>query len=554
MKKILTVILSLLIIGLCVVPSLAVADNAKLTYLYLDKGNIVIGDGTVSGYGYFGEVITTPDEDGYYITQSTTDTVTNTLTFNGGTNYAVISNLKMSMSSQFVCAVNLTNSADITLNLEGTNVLVSGASRAGIEVSVGSTLTIMGDGKVMAGSNGQAGIGGGNGNSSGTVIINSGTVVAQSKSNSAGIGGGSAGSNGKVVINGGNVTAVGGPSGAGIGGGCTGDGGEIIINGGTVTATGGTNAAGIGGGWYGSMGEIIIDGGSVKAIGGTNAPSLGAGAGVASGTVTNSLGELVYLAKVNTSSVSSVKDIYTNGKANNLSSYHTNDSNFYFFLPDKTHILAADSDESITSYWKADFNTAFTCNAVTPFECVNSSSVQGDDIFRGLSCGLTDLNDYISLSDGFSFDYSDSVIGTGTRVDLVYNGQAVFSYKALIYGDLNGDGFYDGEDSVIASLMLWGHLTSSNTESFYFEAADVNRSSSVDTNDIATLQQAGLLLQSVPQNEDGTVDTDSTQWEEYILLVDQTDEKESDFLLSLMDFVKFIVEYIKNIITSLLIV
>lgn len=554
MKKILAVILSFALLLLCVVPAFAAVDNAKLTYLYLDKGNITIGDGTVSGYGYFGEAVTTADEDGYFITQTTTDTVSNTITFSGGKNYAVISNLRMSMSSQFVCAINITNSADVTLSLDSTNILISGASRAGIEVASNSTLTITGEGTVMSGSNGQAGIGGGNGNSSGTVIINSGTVVAQSKSNSAGIGGGSAGSNGKVIINGGNITAIGGVSGAGIGGGCTGDGGEIIINGGTVTATGGTNAAGIGGGWYGSMGNIVINGGSVKATGGTNAPSLGAGTGVESDVILNSLGEVLYLAKIDTSSISSVEDIYTDGASNNISSYHSGDTCFYFYLPAETHILAADSDENPTAYWQADFSNSFTCKVITPFECINSSSVEADDIIRGLSCGLAALDDYVNFTDGFSFDYSTSVIGTGTQIDLLYNGKSVFSYIALIYGDLNCDGFYDGEDSFIASLMLWGHLTDENTEAFYFEAADVNRSGVLDTTDIETLQKAGILLETVPQNDDGTVDTDSSQWNEYVLLVEQNPEESSDLIQSIIDFISLIVKYIKKIITSILIV
>ena len=564
MKKFLAVILSVIIIMLCSVSAFAFAENSKLTYLYLDKGNIVIGDGTVSGYGYFGERVTLADEDGYMITQTTNTTLTNTVTFSGGTNYVVFNNIKVNTGNQFVCAVQLTDSADVTLCVQGTSTLVSGASRAGIEVSVGSTLTIMGDGTVMAGSNGQAGIGGGNGNSSGTVIINSGTVVGQSKSNSAGIGGGSAGSNGKVVINGGNVTAVGGPSGAGIGGGCTGNGGEIIINGGTVTATGGTNAAGIGGGWYGSMGNVIINGGSVKATGGSGAAAIGAGGGVASDLIYNSDGEALYLAKVNTSSLASVDDIYTNGNPNNINSYHSGDKNFYFYLPVGTHILAVDSDDSVTGFWKASYGTSFTCSAVTPFECVNLSSVNADDIIRGLTCGLASLDDYVSFAEGFSFEYSDSVIGTGTKINLVYDNNPVFTYTTLIYGDLNGDGWYDGEDSMIASFMLWGHLTEANTQGFYFEAADVNRNTKVDTEDISILQQAGVLLASVPQNEQGTVDTDSAQWDEYIMLIEQLEdvteeETEQDsapeqpgFLSDIIEFIRFIAEYIKNLLLSLL--
>ncbi len=563
MKKVIVIFLSVIIALICVVPSFAVADNSKLTYLYLDKGNIVIGDGVVSGYGYFGEPVSTYDSDGYMITQTNTETLKNTITFDGGKNYVVFKNISANITDQFVCAVTLKDNADVTIKLEGVNTFISGSnvgssSRAGVEVDSSSTLTIMGDGTLRAGSTGQAGIGGGNGNSSGTIIINSGTIVAQSKNYGAGIGGGSSGSNGTVIINGGNVAAAGGASGAGIGGGCTGDGGEIIINGGTVTAIGGTNGAGIGGGWYGSMGNVVINGGSVKATAGSGASKIGAGAGAVSDSVLNSYGEVLYLAKVNMSSVSSIKEIYTDGYKNNINSNHSGDTNFYFYLPADTHIIAADSDTSVTSYWKAEYSSSFVCNAVTPFTCVGTANIQPDDIVRGLSCSLNDTDDYLVASEGFYIYCEDSIVGTGSAINVVYNNNIVFSYKALIYGDLNGDGFYDGEDSLIASFMLWGHLTSENTEAFYFEAADVNRSGTVDITDIETLQQAGLLLAEVPQTNDGAIETDSIEWEEYTLLIDQTVETEAeseDDALSMnifkfvRDFFSFIIDLINSLIS-----
>jgi hypothetical protein len=148
---------------------------------------------------------------------------------------------------------------------------------------------------------GGAGVGGagnnGYGDSSGTVIINGGTVIAIGSNGGAGIGGGRllilngrGGSSGSVTINGGTVTATGNDGGAGIGGGNSwngfgGDGGSVTINGGTVTATAnghvsGTGAAGIGGGGgssAGNGGSVTINGGWVKATG------AGGGAGIGGG-------------------------------------------------------------------------------------------------------------------------------------------------------------------------------------------------------------------------------------------------------------------------------
>ena len=86
----------------------------------------------------------------------------------------------------------------------------------------------------------------------------------------AGIGGGDGSSSGNIKISGGNVRAKGLRSGAGIGGGEDGGVDSIIISGGTVEAKGGEGAAAIGSGEQQEMaGTIEISGGDVKAISNT---------------------------------------------------------------------------------------------------------------------------------------------------------------------------------------------------------------------------------------------------------------------------------------------
>ncbi len=524
MKKFICILLSLIISAFCVVPSFAV-ENSQLTYFYLDKGKIVIGDGEAKGYDYFGNQVSIFDEDGYFITQSTDVTTANTITFTGGKNYVVFSNLKINISSQFVCAVNVADSSDVTVNLQNDNVIVSGSSRAGIEVSTDSSLTVEGNGSLKAGSYGQAGIGGGNAGSCGNITINSGNILAQSVNESAGIGGGSSGNNGSVTINGGNVTAIGGSYGAGIGGGNTGNGGTVTINGGTVTATGGTSAAGIGGGWYGSMGTVIINGGSVKATGGSKAPAIGSGAGLSSGKIYNDNGDVVYPVKVSTT-VTDVNEIYTNGKENNIGSFHSNDKSFYFYLPSGEHIIAVDSLESPTEFYKALYSSSFSVSKITPFECVGSCNVGDDDVIRGLSCSLSSLDGYLNLNNGFAFSYESEIIATGSVISLLYNNKEIFSYKALIYGDVDSDGFYDARDGMLVSLIYWEHIHPGSMDDIYFEAADADRNGVINTLDAELLQQAGLLLSSVPQVENGSVNVESDQWIEYVSLVDQTPPEE----------------------------
>ena len=166
----------------------------------------------------------------------------------------------------------------------------------GINVPLGSTLTIKGTGSLNASSHGYgAGIGGESNTPSGNIDIQGGIITATGGSWAAGIGGGY-GYNaicGDISISGGTITAIGGQGGAGIGCGKGNEGdesmtacGDISISGGTITATGGANAAGIGSGSYASCGNITITTGvtSVTATKGDEFAPNSVGLGVHAGT------------------------------------------------------------------------------------------------------------------------------------------------------------------------------------------------------------------------------------------------------------------------------
>ena len=187
---------------------------------------------------------------------------------------------------------------DATIVLEGTNN-VKGfyheypgiqAAHNGTGSGDEYTLTIKGDGSLTASSNSYsgdfcaAGIGAGNNNACGNILIESGTIAAESGLyHGAGIGGAKGASCGTITITGGTVTATGGQYGAGIGSGgattpnpsefCA----AITITGGIVTASGGEHGAGIGSGYQGKCQSISITGGTVIAKG------YGGGAGIGSG-------------------------------------------------------------------------------------------------------------------------------------------------------------------------------------------------------------------------------------------------------------------------------
>ena len=194
---------------------------------------------------------------------------------------------------------------DITI---GTRVSIDGAvalylseeytltASKGINVPGGSTITISGSGVLAAAGDDNAAIGGNKGKSTGTIVVNGGTInttpTPLSNYGGAAIGSGLSGSGGTVSIHGGIVNATTGVGnfGAGIGGGQLSDGGTITISGGTVNATGGNGGAGIGGGGDGSGGTITISGGTVTARGGGGGAGIGGGSYGSGGTITISGG------------------------------------------------------------------------------------------------------------------------------------------------------------------------------------------------------------------------------------------------------------------------
>ncbi len=181
-------------------------------------------------------------------------------------------------------------SGDVNLVLKDVTTL--NASK-GINVPEGCSLTIWAQGQTVlgvlnaTGAADCAGIGGGKGQSGGTITINGGIINATGGNYGAGIGGGDTGAGGTVIVNRGTVTARGKEGAAGIGGGDYGRGGTFTINGGTVTATGskrsntGQASPGIGAGRPRTDGSSPLFGGTVNFYGGTTvARSGGTDAGI----------------------------------------------------------------------------------------------------------------------------------------------------------------------------------------------------------------------------------------------------------------------------------
>lgn len=473
MKKLFTVILSISIIVLSM--SFSIKAVGERTVLYLDYGDVKIGDGTVSGYDATGKPVTVANPVGYTVTQmNPSKSLDRGITVTSGEQDIEIKNINITRSGEndYAFAVLKTSSARLTL--VGENHLSAGTYCAGVEIAVKASLTVEGDGILYAQSEIEAGIGGGSGRSNGTLTVNSGTIYATGGIDGygTGIGGGSSGSGGTITINGGNIVAVGGEYGAGIGGGMLAGGGKITINGGTVTATGGNKAAGIGGGFTGNGGTVIINGGSVKAVGGTDAENIGNGNNCKTefAGIHNSDGDSVLLLTV---PLSGFDRIYQNGIENMpITAGHPGDGNLYFYTA---------STQNIATVYLNGGEVKFLSYNSSGFEEINPFT-NGDERFLTYLITLDKNN--ISVADGFSIEKENC--------RLIYNGSCVDEFKIVVRGDVNLDGNLDGMDAVEAACVESGM----NTDKLASMLADANGDGAIDASDITLLENSGIATKN----------------------------------------------------------
>lgn len=129
------------------------------------------------------------------------------------------------------------------------------------------------------------------------------------------------------------------------------------------------------------------------------------------------------------------------------------------------------------------------------------------------------VNQSIGLKNNTHFDIDDSSKAkTGDEIRVVDDktGNVLKTYTVVVFGDVNGDGIYDGRDATIISLIINGMLTPSPSMRL---AADCNHDNVITAEDLAMVEQAGLLLSTVSQSE--SIQTSSV-FNEYSSIISQT--------------------------------
>ena len=209
-------------------------------------------------------------------------------------------------------------------------------------------------------------------------------------------------------------------------------------------------------------------------------------------------------------------------------------------------------------------DTKIICGDITLVSISGSGAViTEDNLVYGLAAGLDSIEGYVTASaDGCEVKVTKSgdKIGTGTLVEIYKDSYLVDAYTVVIFGDVDGDGWYDAQDAYIVSLITNGLLTREQTGEAKYLAADSNHDGVIDGADIEILQNAGLLLGDVDQSKSHEELQSDSVYEEYSSLIEQSpdDAEQDDPSFDNSVFVYFykliakIVKYIVSLIPELL--
>lgn len=154
-----------------------------------------------------------------------------------------------------------------------------------------------------------------------------------------------------------------------------------------------------------------------------------------------------------------------------------------------------------------------------------SGAVENNGYVYGLKAGLESLDGYFeTVSEDIEFYAiaSASRFGSGSVVGVQYNGNTVDVYKTILFGDVNGDGWYDGEDAFLVNLIAKGLLDEEDVGEAIWTAADCNHDGVIDEADVDLLSGAGLKLNDVNQTKTVAELATNADYIEYVMLIDQS--------------------------------
>ena len=146
----------------------------------------------------------------------------------------------------------------------------------------------------------------------------------------------------------------------------------------------------------------------------------------------------------------------------------------------------------------------------------------------GIEPHTDSLDSYLAAENGsLKFSPTSKGNGTGTKIELYdEDGNLIKTYTLVIFGDVNGDGWYDATDATLVNCIIGGMFTKEQLGEAAWLAADCNHDGAIDETDADLLQQAGILLQSIDQNTQQSELETNSAYAEYIGIIEQAVETE----------------------------
>lgn len=128
----------------------------------------------------------------------------------------------------------------------------------------------------------------------------------------------------------------------------------------------------------------------------------------------------------------------------------------------------------------------------------------------------------------YEYENVNGCITTGTLVTVTdrTSNKIVAKYILVLFGDVNSDGWYDGQDAVYTEAISAGLLNTDNLSEAALLAADCNHDGVVGFSDTTLLRKAGALLADIDQTKTIEELQSLSVWQEYIDVIDQEPEIE----------------------------
>lgn len=194
---------------------------------------------------------------------------------------------------------------------------------------------------------------------------------------------------------------------------------------------------------------------------------------------------------------------------------------------------------------------------ITP--SLNSTTVidAENGFIYGLDVGLNSIDSFVELSSSscsLEYDENKNGFGTGTVINMVNDSTVIDSYTIVIFGDVNGDGWYDGQDAVVVNMLANGMLTREQVGEAVWTAADCNHDGIIDQLDVDLLNHASIVLSNVDQTKTKEELLETSAYNEYIGLIDQNYEavedkpEDNDPATGNISFIKALLTFIWNFI------